>query len=419
MDEWNWARNYRYTATRLLMPQRVEELQEIVAAGSQLKVLGTRHSFNAVADTDGELIAMQHFDKIVDLDHANRTVTVEAGIKYGTLCQWLDGEGYALHNLASLPHISVAGACATATHGSGNQNANLATAVVAMEMVTDNGDVRNFSCENNGEQFEGMVVGLGGLGVVTKLTLEIQPRFAMRQYVYQNLPLATLENHFDAITGEAYSVSLFTDWREPRFNQVWIKERTEGGTLLPIEPEFFGAMLARSPLHPLETLSAENCTEQMGVPGAWYERLPHFRMNFTPSSGEELQSEYLVPRPNAITALNAVYELHTQIAPLLQISEIRTIAADTLWMSPCYQQDCVGIHFTWKKDWGAVKELLPLIESHLAPFDARPHWGKLFTMEPAQFQPLYPKLPSFRQMLQSFDPTGKFRNAFLEKNIYR
>ncbi len=418
MQELNWAGNYRYNAARLHTPQTLAQVQEIVAAGRQLKVLGTRHSFNEIADTFGEMISLQQFAQVISLDRERQTVTVEAGIKYGTLCEWLNGEGYALHNLASLPHISVAGACATATHGSGNKNANLATAVEAMEIVTPDGELWNFSRENDGERFDGMVVGLGGLGVVTKLTLAVQPTFTMRQSVYENLPLTTVENHFDAITGYAYSVSLFTDWQEARFNQVWIKERIEGEMLSDIEPEFFGATLAPRPLHPLADHSAVNCTEQMGVPGVWYERLPHFRMNFTPSSGEELQSEYLVPRKNTLAALHAVYELRGQIAPLLQISEIRTIASDTLWMSPCYQQDCVGIHFTWKKDWAAVKELLPQIEARLAPFDARPHWGKLFTMEPAQFQPLYPKLSEFQALLQSFDPTGKFRNAFLERNVY-
>jgi alditol oxidase len=193
-----------------------------------------------------------------------------------------------------------------------------------------------------------------------------------------------------------------------------LKRRLTDKAPFTSETTFFGARLATRALHPIGSLSAEPCTEQMGCPGPWYERLPHFRMDFTPSSGEELQSEYFVPRQHAVAALLALYDLHEQIAPLLQISEVRTIAADTLWMSPCYQQACVAIHFTWNKDWPAVEALLPQIEAALAPFWARPHWGKLFTMSASQLQPLYPKLPDFQQLLRSYDPEGKFRNAFLD-----
>jgi alditol oxidase len=414
----NWAGSYTYRATQYHQPTTVEQIQELVIRSNQLKALGTRHSFNDIADSPGNLISLEHFNQIVELDREHRTVTVEAGARYGQLAKWLHGEGYALHNLASLPHISVAGACATATHGSGDQHGNLATVVSAMEMVTGNGDLVTLSGEQDHEQFQGAVVGLGGLGVITKLTLDISPTFNMRQDVYENLPLAELEDHFDELFSSVYSVSLFTDWRNANFNQVWLKRHVPDGASIELEPRLFGATLATSHLHPIATLSAENCTEQMGVYGPWFERLPHFRMGFTPSSGEELQSEYLVPRQYALAALRAINQLREQIAPLLQLSEVRTIAADNLWMSPCYKQACVGIHFTWKKDWPAVRNVLPLIEDQLAVFDARPHWAKLFTMPPARVQSLYEKLPDFQGLLQNYDPQGKFRNAFLEKYVW-
>jgi xylitol oxidase len=345
-------------------------------------------------------------------------VTVEAGIRYGQLAQWLHPEGFALHNLASLPHISIAGACATATHGSGDQHGNLATALSAIEVVTANGEIISFSCEAQSEQFAGVVVGLGALGVVTKLTLSIQPTFDIQQDVYQHLPLAQLENHFDEIFSSGYSVSLFTDWQDAIFNQLWLKRQVQSDITLETKPELFGAKLATRNLHPIEAISAENCTEQMGIPGPWHERLPHFRMGFTPSSGEELQTEYLIPRQHAFEALQAMDQLKEYIAPLLQISEIRTIAADDLWMSPCYQQACVAIHFTWEKDWDAVQNVLPMIEERLMPLQARPHWGKLFTMPPSYVQSLYAKLPDFQALLQQYDPHGKFRNLYLDKYIF-
>jgi xylitol oxidase len=318
-----------------------------------------------------------------------------------------------------LPHISIAGACSTATHGSGEKNGNLATAVTALEIVTAAGEIVTLTRQQDGEAFRGSVVGLGALGVITKVTLELQPTFMMRQYVYENLPLTEARDHFDAIESSAYSVSLFTDWRNQRINEVWIKSRLEHGRPFDATPEFFGAKRATKNLHPIAELSAESCTEQMGVPGPWYERLPHFRMGFTPSAGKELQSEYFVPREHAVEAILAVERLRDQISPHLMISEIRAIAADDLWLSPCYQQPCVTVHFTWKQDWPAVRRLLPVIEKELAPFNARPHWGKLFTTSPAELRSLYRKLPEFVQLSKKYDAQGKFRNEFLNTNIFR
>jgi xylitol oxidase len=414
----NWAGNYTYRASRIHQPRTPEQIQEIVSQGDKLKALGTRHSFNDIADSAGDLISLEHFDKVLELDRERQTVTVEAGVRYGQLAAWLHGEGYALHNLASLPHISVAGAVATATHGSGDRHGNLATAVAALEMVRADGKLISLSREKNPEEFPGVVVGLGGLGIVTRLTLHVSPTFEMQQDVYENLPLAEVEAHIDDLFSSAYSVSLFTDWRRPVFNQVWLKRSLADGVSIQADPQLYGARLATTHLHPIGTLSAENCTEQMGIAGPWFERLPHFRMGFTPSSGEELQSEYILPRQYTFAAFMAIHQLRDQIAPLLQISEVRTIAADDLWMSPCYQQACVAIHFTWRQDWEAVRNLLPIIEERLLSFEARPHWGKLFTLTSPRLETLYERLPDFRRLLQQFDPQGKFRNAFLDRNIY-
>ena len=414
----NWAGNYIYRAAHYHQPETIEQVQELVTRSNKVKALGTRHSFNDIADSQGDLISMEHFDKIVTLDRENSTVTVEAGVRYGQLARWLHDQGFALHNLASLPHISVAGACATATHGSGDRHGNLATAVSALEMVTANGEIITLSREKDGDQFQGMVVGLGGLGVVTKLTLKVSAAFQMQQDVYENLPLAELEEHYDELTASIYSVSLFTDWRNSTINQVWLKRHLPEGISVKAESELFGARLAANHIHPIATLSAENCTEQMGVSGPWFERLPHFRMDFTPSSGEELQTEYMIPRQHAFAAFRVIDQLRNHIAPLLQISEVRTIAADDLWLSPCYKQASVAIHFTWKKDWDGVRNVLPRIEEQLARFNARPHWAKLFTSSPARLQDLYERLPDFQQLLRHYDPQGKFRNEFMDKYIF-
>src|SRR6202050_600462 len=414
----NWAGNLEYSTDRLYFANSLEQVRSYVKKENKLKVLGTRHCFNNIADSTHSLLSLKSMDQVVRLDSEAHAVTVDAGTTYGQLCPYLDGKGFALHNLASLPHISIAGACSTATHGSGERNGNLATAVSALEIVTAAGEVVRLTRQQDGEAFWGAVVGLGSLGVITKVTLDIQPAYMMRQYVYENLPLPAVKDHFDAIESSAYSVSLFTDWQNQRMNEVWIKSRDEKGQAFDATPEFFGAKRATKNLHPIAELSAENCTEQMGVPGPWYERLPHFRMGFTPSAGKELQSEYFVPRQHAVEAILAVERLRDQVSPHLMISEIRTIAADHLLLSPCYEQPCVTIHFTWKQEWPAVRRLLPVIEKELAPFNARPHWGKLFTTTPAELKSIYKKLPDFIQLSRTYDPQGKFRNQFLDTNIF-
>jgi xylitol oxidase len=414
----NWAGNFEFSTERVATATSLEQVRDFVKRESRLRALGTRHCFNRIADSADNLLSMRSMDQFVAVDPVKRTVTVDAGITYGKLAPILDGKGFALHNLASLPHISVAGSCSTATHGSGEKNGNLSSAVSALEMVTASGDLVQLSRASDADTFSGAVVGLGALGVITKVTLDIQPAFTMRQYVYEDLPLDQFKNHFGAIESSAYSISLFTDWQKQRFSEVWVKSRTELGQAFDAKPEFFGAKAATKNLHPIVELSAENCTQQLGVPGPWYERLPHFRMGFTPSAGKELQSEYFVPRRHAVEAILAVERLRDQVTPHLMISEIRAIAADNLWMSPCYKQSSVAIHFTWKQDWPAVSKLLPVIEKELAPFDARPHWGKLFTMSPAILKSRYERLPDFIQLAKRYDPQGKFRNDFLSTNIF-
>jgi len=413
----NWAGNLTYGTSSIFEPTTVEEVSEVITRCNKATVLGTRHCFNRIADSSDNLISTRLLNKVISLDTASRKVTVESGTRYGELCTYLDQRGFAIHNLASLPHISVAGACATATHGSGAANGNLATAVSAIELVKADGEFVTLSRDTDPE-FSGVVVGLGALGLVTKVTLDLIPAFQMRQDVYLNLPMAQLEAHFGEIMSAGYSVSLFTDWQTQSINQVWIKSTVSEGAPAAASPEFFGATLATRNVHPIIEISAENCTEQMGVPGPWYDRLPHFKLDFTPSSGEELQAEYFVPYESAVEAIKAVDTLRAQIGPLLLITEIRAIDEDNLWMSPCYRQRSVTIHFTLKQDVAGVTNLLPLIEEKLAPFNAKPHWGKLFILGSRVLQSRYAKLQNFKQLATRYDPEGKFRNDFLNSTIF-
>ncbi|MBO0950066.1 FAD-binding protein [Fibrella forsythiae] len=413
----NWAGNYQYQAPEYYEPKTVDELLTVMKRAGKRKALGSCHCFNDIADSPLAQISTKNFNKLLSIDEQAMTVTVEAGARYGQFAPELDKKGYALHNLASLPHISVAGACATATHGSGVKNGNLSSAVSGLELVTAKGDVVNLTRANDAQLFNGAVVGLGALGIITKMTLDIQKTYQVRQDLFQDLPLQSLLDHFEEILASGYSVSLFTDWQDKKISQVWVKRKVEADTK-SMGPDLFGAKAATKNLHPITKLSAENCTEQMGVPGPWYERLPHFKMGFTPSSGEELQSEYFVPKMHAVEAFQALEKMGSIIYPQLMISEIRTIAADSFWMSPCRNQDSVAFHFTWKQNWEEVSKILPQIEAELAPFNARPHWGKLFKVDPKVLKERYEMLPEFLQLARMYDPQGHFRNKFLDLNIY-
>lgn len=418
LKETNWAKSFSYSAAKLHVPISLDQVRDVVKDSKRVKILGSRHSFSTVADTTGDLISLENFNRLVSFDPEKRTVTIEGGMRYGPLSEYLHSKGYALHNLASLPHISVAGACSTSTHGSGIRNGSLATAVTKLELITASGETITFSREKNGDEFCGAVVGLGSVGVITKVTLKIEPTFQVQQYVYEDTPLSALIENFKEVMDSGYSVSIFTNWRDQKLNQIWLKHRVSGDKPFVPLPVLAGAKLSTVNRHPIVNLPSDPCTPQLGVAGPWFERLPHFKMNFTPSSGEELQSEYFVPIEYAAAALRAMGELSDKVTPVLQISEVRTVAADDFWMSPFYKQDCVALHFTWKKDWEGVKQVLPLIEAKLKPYKVRPHWGKLFTMTHADLREIYVRLPDFQRLLEKHDPTGKFRNDYLNKNIF-
>ncbi|WP_435876804.1 FAD-binding protein [Streptomyces achromogenes] len=402
----NWARSITYTAKEFHRPRSVEELRAVVAGGAKVRVLGSGHSFNRIADPgeEGVLVSIAGLPPVIDVDTAARTVRVSGGVRYAELAQAVHARGLALPNMASLPHISVAGSVATGTHGSGVDNGPLAVAVREVELLTADGSTVTIG--RGDARFDGAVTSLGALGVVTALTLDLEPAYEVEQYVFTELPLEGLD--FEAVAGSAYSVSLFTDWRRPGFRQVWVKRRTDQPAV-----DFPWAEPATEALHPVPGMPAANCTRQSGVPGPWHERLPHFRAEFTPSNGEEIQSEYLLPRAAALDALHAVDAVRETVAGVLQICEVRTIAADAQWLSPAHARDSVALHFTWVRDEPAVLPVVRRLEEALAPFDPRPHWGKVFGIPAADLRDRYARLADFRALARTLDPAGTFTNGFV------
>lgn len=400
----NWAGSHEFAAPRVHHPTSVGQLQELVAGAREVHALGTRHSFTDVADTTGDLVSTLSLPPTVEADET--TVRVAAGVRYGDLALRLHEHGLALATMASLPHISVGGAIATGTHGSGDRTGSLAAAVSGLELVGADGELRTL--RRGDPDFAAHVVSLGALGITTHVTLDVEPAYEVRQDLFTDVPWDGAD--LDALTGAAYSVSLFTRWTNGLVDQVWLKSRGA-------EPPTLAATPAATTLHMLAGADVAAVTEQGGVAGPWHERLPHFRLAFTPSRGEELQSEYLVPRANATAAVDALRALAPGFVDVLQVSEVRTIAADDLWLSGAYAGDAVGFHFTWVRDWTGVHAVLPAIEDALLPLGARPHWGKCFLAGADRLATAYPRFHDFGDLAERLDPERKLRNDFLLRHL--
>ena len=406
----NWARSHTYAASGVVAPRGLEEIQELVARSPRVRALGSRHSFTDLADTEGVQVSLEALPARIEV--GGDVVRVPAGVRYGDLATELVPRGLALANLASLPHISVAGAVATGTHGSGRRNGSLATAVRALELVDGRGELVRLA----GTELAGAVVGLGALGIVTSLELAVEPAFEMTQVVYEGLRWEALLERLGDVLGCAYSVSVFTTWVGEDVGQVWVKERgaeaAEVGPLLDA-----GAVPATEQRHMIAGMAVENTTAQLGAAGPWHERLPHFRMGFLPSAGEELQSEYLVPMSRAVEALAAVRALGEDLREVLFVTELRTVAADDLWLSEAYGEDVLAIHFTWRREPLRVHPLVDRIEAALLPLGARPHWGKVFAAGSGVLAPLYPRWADFLALAERMDPQGRFRNAWTGRHL--
>src|SRR2546423_324889 len=409
--ERNWAGNYTYRAQKLHRPTTIEQVQEIISNAASVHVLGSRHSFNDIADSS-ELLSLENLPADVVVDHEAHTVSLGGGVKYGNLAKTLNDEGVALHTLASLPHISVAGAVATATHGSGVTCGNLGTAVAGLEIMTSSGEI--IKASRGDPDFDGLVVGLGAIGAVTRITLDVQSAYEVKQRVFEGLSWKALYDHFDEITSCGYSVSIFTRWGETN-EQVWVKSRTDDPDR--VDGDLFGAVAATVDRNPIFELDPTSCTPQLGRPGLWSDRFTHFRMGYTPSSGQEIQSEYLFPRRHAMGAIEAVHALAEGMRPILLVSEIRRVAADRLWMSMNYEEDCIAIHFTWKREPEAVQGMVVRVEKALAPFEARPHWGKGLHADAAAIASLYERHADFVRLIERLDPRGAFRNSWLKTHV--
>ncbi len=412
--EWNWGGSHRFRAARIHRPHTIDDVAAIAREATSLRAIGSRHSFTDIADS-AELVSLDEFDTEMTLDEDAGTVTVGGQATYGDVARLLEPHGLALRNMASLPHISVAGAIATGTHGGGVANGSLATAVAGLEFVTTAGEIVHV--DRSSIDFEGMVVSLGALGIVTRVSLDVVFDYDIEQHVFEHLSHDVLASAFEAILGAAYSVSVFTSYDRDGA-RVWIKRRVDGRdrSLRPGQI-FHEAIAATTAHHPIRGAAADQCTRQLGVPGSWADRLPHFRIGSTPSVGDEQQSEFFVALADGPAALDALRGVAGDLADALLTSEIRAVAADELWLSPQYRRDSAAFHFTWVNDADLVDRAVRVVEEALGPFAPRPHWGKVFHADSFSASDAYECLDDFVELARRFDPHGVFVNDWWRRCI--
>ncbi|MFJ2978017.1 D-arabinono-1,4-lactone oxidase [Curtobacterium sp. NPDC087082] len=406
-SELNWSGTVTYTAERVLRPSSIDEAAEIVARSPRVHGLGTRHSFNDAPDAPGVLLDLTGIPTDLAVDAVRRTVTMGAGTRYGVVAPEIDRAGFALHNTGSLPHISIAGAIATGTHGSGTALGSLSTAVRSFEVLGPDGSARTI--DRDDPAFDGAVLHLGLLGVLTRVTLDVEPSYRMRQDTYGPIPWDTFTAHVAEVHAAATSVCSYTVFGDT-VSEVLLKSRVpDGDDDVAVPDELFGA--PRLPGSPGDG----HHTARDGSVGPWWDRLPHFPIDSVPSHGSEVQSEHFVPLRHAGAALDAVRTMAARIQPHLHVCELRTMAADPFWLSPTQGEDVLCIAFTWQKHPVEVAALLPDLEALLAPFDGRPHWGKMSSLDAAAIAGLYPRLADFRDLVAAADPERTFASSFGER----
>lgn len=408
----NWAGNLTFSAKEYIEVDSVSKLQSIVSKASGVKVLATGHSFNDIADTSQTQISIKNLSDEIEIDTLNKVALVPAGMQYADVCRHLEKKGWALFNTASLGEITVAGSVLTGSHGSGSNNPVLSDCVEGIEMVLASGDLFNVSREDS-DEFLGFVVSLGALGVFTKLRLRIVESFSIKQFVYENISIQSIAENFDTVFDKAYSVSYFSNWNRNSTGQIWMKF-LDDSNLPQLPTQWLNGNIAIAKQHPVKVNDPSPCTDQMGISGKWLYRLPHFKLDSSPASGDEVQTEYLVDRSYVSEYMSELLNIGNEIAERVYAAEIRTIKSDDLWLSGAYGRQTVGFHFTWKKS-DSLATFLPKIEEILGKHDGRPHWGKLFSISQEELASRYPKYSSFEGLLKKYDPSKKFRNSFIDR----
>uniref|UniRef100_A0A915D0Y3 FAD-binding PCMH-type domain-containing protein n=1 Tax=Ditylenchus dipsaci TaxID=166011 RepID=A0A915D0Y3_9BILA len=418
----NWGGNFNFSTQDIKYPTTTAGVQQLVKeCKGKIRPVGTRHSFSEIANTNDTLICLVHMNLILSVDPSVPSVTVQAGITYTDLIPFLQSIGLAIPMMASLGEISIAGAINTAVHGSGAGIGNLATQVLGLQMVLADGSVVQYSKGQNDTELAAATVGLGALGIVTQVTLQAQPTYNLAINVFENMDMSVLDTQLYNITHSGYAINMWSTFGTPGvLDQVWITTKVDsnGVNAYGNVSQLYGAPAATAQSSPIAALPPTYVVPQMGIVGPYYERLTDYDLGLSGQEGQQTQSEYYVDFDDFVPALKALQTLSAEINAVVYVALFRITEKDELWMSPQYKKTTMAIHFSWQPKLDQVMALLPKIEAALAPFNPIPHWGKLYTLKPEQYLPLLPKYPEWREQVELHDPTHKFRNKWLEENIF-
>ena len=429
----NWAKTVYYNHT-IHYPKTVEEIQHILQYHAKIRVLGSMHSFNNITklpqEFNGVYISMSNMNQVIKCCRGER-VTIQPGITFGELGEYLHERNFGFHNMASLPHITVGGAISTGTHGAGVFNGNLASHVMQVKLISADGKLRTYRIGQDPE-FQHIPVSFGLAGIIVEIELDIVPDYDIQQCIYENLPFNTIKkSDYKTAFSSAYSFSIFTQWKNRKFTSIWAKYRLRKGrngneeSIMIDCPDMNKIKPSSNKVHPLPGGDTSFVSGGIGKnykePG--YVGLPHFLMEGVPSQGEELQSEYFVSSHMfdvVIEVLFHHFEENPKLYDLLYVSEMRFVAGDKLTLSPQHVLgSSIGFHFTWKKEFDQVVDALKGIENVLKPYNALPHMGKLFTMTGRELEGKYGQrnLRAFQSFVAPLDPLKKFVNPFLQNLI--
>ncbi|MCW4352420.1 FAD-binding protein [Hoyosella sp. YIM 151337] len=422
----NWSRTVTAYPARVLRPRSTDELCGMVRKAAEaeqtIRAWGSGHSFTPAAATNGWALDLSALSGFSDIDLTRRAVTVKAGTLLRDLNAALHTLGLALENLGDIDTQTVAGAISTGTHGTGARLGNLATQVLALELVQPDGSVVRCSAEEKPDLFAAARVSLGALGVISTVTLRCVPRFVLAA----NEQPEPIEQVLDTMQQAADANDHFEFFMFPYGCKALVKRNNRTAdepaplswaaeflSYELIENRAFAALCRLGRTVPASVKPAGRIADAVLSARAY--RDWSYRVFATPRKVRMVESEYAIPRGALAEVLTALRSLYGRLAtPVAFPVEVRFSASDEIWLSPSYDRETayVAVH---------QFEGMPYLE-YFREFEAiaraaggRPHWGKLHTLASPELGALYPRFDDFVRLRDELDPSRVFRNIYTDQ----
>lgn len=424
----NWAGTEHTHPVRQTHPGDVDALAEdiraAVAQGLQVKAVGSGHSFTGIAATDGVVVHLDRMAQIRSLDVPSGQVTVEAGMPLHALNAALDAHGLALANLGDIDVQTISGAVSTGTHGTGHALGGLATQVIGVELVDAEGRLVRCSAAESPKTFAAARIGLGALGVVTALTLQCVPAFALRA-VEAPMPLDEVLEGFDELAedNDHFEFYWFPHTRRAltkRNNRVaagearkplsrfryWLDDELLSNTV-------FGWTQGLTARVPGLTGTVNNVATRALSAREYVDA--SYKVFCSPRRVRFREMEYAVPRAALVEVLQSVQAWIDGSGERVPFPiEVRVAAADDIWLSTAFERETayVAVHQFHRLDH---ERYFRAVESIVGGVGGRPHWGKLHQLDATELERLYPRMADWREVRARLDPSGVFANPYLDR----